>query len=195
MEPEITQVLEAVEQGESSSERLLPMVYDELRKLAAARMFKERANHTLQPTALVHEAWLRLAGGGDQEWDNRGHFFAAAAEAMRRVLIDRARSKQSAKHGGDWERVGIEFIDQASDAPDEVLMQVSEAVDILAEEDPKSAEFVKLRFFAGLTVEEASLACGISERTGHRYWRFARIWLLDFLKREGEAVPSVESGT
>jgi RNA polymerase sigma factor (TIGR02999 family) len=182
----ITRVLEAVGQGESSAERLLPMVYEELRRLARARMANERAGHTLQATALVHEAWLRLAGADDQEWSSRGHFFAAAAEAMRRVLIDRGRSKQAAKHGGGWERVGFEFIDRPSEAPDDVLIQVSEAVDALAVEDPSAAEFVKLRFFAGLTVEEASLVLGVSGRTGRRYWRFARSWLYNFLRREEE---------
>ena len=191
---DLTQILEAVSQGENSSKRLLPMVYEELRKLAHARMLKEQANHTLQATALVHEAWLRLAGSEEQEWDNRGHFFAAAAEAMRRVLIDRARSKGAEKHGGGWERVGIELIEQAGDAPDDVLLQVNEAVDALSEEDPEAAKFVKLRFFAGLTVEEASLALGISERVGYRYWRFARIWLLEFLQKEDDAASQKEVG-
>lgn len=187
---DITQVLEAVGQGEESSERLLPIVYQELRKLAQARMSRERGDHTLQPTALVHEAWLRLAGADNQEWDSRGHFFAAAAEAMRRVLIDQGRRKQAAKHGGGWERVGLEFIDQPSKAPDDLLLQVSEAVDALGDEDPSAAEFVKLRFFAGFTVEEAALALGVSDRTGRRYWRFARAWLYDWLNVEGDLPAS-----
>ncbi len=182
---EITVVLEAVSQGECSSERLLPMVYEELRKLAYARMANERAGHTLQATALVHEAWLRLARASDQEWSSKAHFFAAAAEAMRRVLIDRGRSKHAARHGGGWKRVGFEFIDQPADAPDDTLLLISEAVDALADEDPKAAEFVKLRFFAGLTVEEASLALNVTDRTGRRYWRFARVWLHEHLNREG----------
>jgi RNA polymerase sigma factor (TIGR02999 family) len=189
---DITLVLQAVEEGEQSSERLLPMVYEELRKLAHARMANERAGHTLQATALVHEAWLRLAGSGEQEWSNKAHFFAAAAEAMRRVLIDRGRSKQAVRHGGGWKRIGFEFIDRPAEAPDDTLMLVSEAVDALATEDPKAAEFVKLRFFAGLTVEEASLALGVTDRTGRRYWRFARVWLFEQLNREG-GLPSEES--
>jgi len=188
--PDITQVLAAVEQGERSSERLLPLVYEELRKLAYARMSHERGDHTLQATALVHEAWLRLAGTNDPQWDNRAHFFAAAAEAMRRVLIDHGRGKQAAKRGGGWERVGLELIDRPSEASDDLLLQVSEAVDALADEDPSAAEFVKLRFFAGLTVDEASLALGVTDRTGRRYWRFARAWLYDWFEREGEPSSS-----
>ena len=181
MGDDVTMILQAVEQGENSAERLLPLVYEELRKLAACRMASERSGHTLQATALVHEAWLRLAGSRDQEWENRGHFFGAAAEAMRRVLIDRARSRQTVKRGGDRERIDLEFIDLPADAPDDALLRVSEAVEILEIEDTKTAEFVKLRFFAGLTVDEASLALGISDRTGRRYWRFARAWLHDHL--------------
>lgn len=180
---DITRVLEAVEQGENSSERLLPMVYDELRKLARARMSRERSDHTLQATALVHEAWIRLAGSRDQEWENRAHFFGAAANAMRRILIDRARGKAAAKRGGGWERVDLALIDEPSEAPDDALLRVSEAVDILEREDAKVAEFVKLRFFAGLTVEEAALALGISDRTGRRYWRFACAWLHNHLSK------------
>ena len=183
---DITLILQAVEQGENSSVRLLPIVYEELRKLAYSRMSQERGDHTLQPTALVHEAWLRLAGSANQEWDNRAHFFGAAAEAMRRVLIDRGRSKQAAKRGAGWERVGLDLIDRPSEAPDDLLLLVSEAVDALADEDPSAAEFVKLRFFAGLTVEEAALALGVTDRTGRRYWRFARVWLCDWFRKEGE---------
>lgn len=180
---EMTQVLEAVQQGEHSSERLLPIVYEELRKLAAARMMHERADHTLQATALVHEAWLRLAGSGDQSWENRSHFFGAAAEAMRRVLIDRARGKKAAKRGGGWERLDFEFLDNPCEVPDQALLRVHEAVDVLEREDAQAARFVTLRFFAGLTVEEAALALGFSDRTGRRYWRFARAWLHDYLGR------------
>lgn len=180
---DITRVLEAVERGESASERLLPIVYEELRKLAASRMAREQPGQTLQATALVHEAWLRLAKASNQHWENRAHFFAAAAEAMRRVLIDRARGKQADKRGGHWERIDLAFIDQPSEAPDDALLRVSEALELLAGEDGKAAQFVKLRFFAGLTVEEAALALGISDRTGRRYWRFARAWLHDHLSR------------
>ena len=167
------------------ADMLLPLVYDELRRLAAAKMAREAPGQTLQATALVHEAWIRL-GGEEQSWDDQSHFFGAAAEAMRRILIDRARTKQAAKRGGGWQRLDLDFIDQPSEAPDEALLRVSEAVEVLELEDPKAAEFVKLRFFAGLKVEEAALAMGISDRTGRRYWRFARAWLHDHLS-EGDA--------
>lgn len=189
---DITRILEAVEQGECSSERLLPLVYDELRRLAQVRMAGERSGHTLQATALVHEAWLRLVGSGEQEWNGRAHFFGAAAEAMRRVLIDRGRGRQAARRGGGWKRVGFEFIDRPTEAPDDALLQVSEAVDALQSKDPVVAEFVKLRFFAGLTVEEACLALGVSDRTGRRYWRFARVWLFEYLNRENDRAASPE---
>jgi len=184
---ELTKVLESVERGESSAERLLPLVYEELRKLAASKMARERPGQTLQATALVHEAWLRLAGSKHHEWQNRAHFFAAAAEAMRRVLIDRARSKAAAIHGGGWQRVNLENIDLPAEADESLLLLIHEALDALAAEDSRAAEFVKLRFFAGLTVEEAALALGVTDRTGRRIWRFARAWLFDFLEEQDEA--------
>ena len=158
-----------------SAEEFLPLVYDELRKLAAARMAREAPGHTLQPTALVHEAWLRLSGDADPaHFDNRGHFFAAAAEAMRRILIDSARRKDAKKRGAGLQRVNLDDVDVAAKADDNTLLRLDEALEKLAKEDPPSAELVKLRFFAGLTTEQAAAALGISERTARRYWVFAR---------------------
>jgi RNA polymerase sigma factor (TIGR02999 family) len=166
-----------------AAEELLPLVYEELRKLAAHKMALEAPGHTLQPTALVHEAWLRLAGGAEPApFENRGHFFAAAAEAMRRVLIDSARRKEAHKRGAGLERVNLEDVDLAARADDATLLRVDAALEKLAREDPPSAELVKLRFFAGLTTEQAAAALGISERTARRYWFFARAWLHDELQ-------------
>jgi RNA polymerase sigma factor (TIGR02999 family) len=186
---DVTRILDAVGRGDpTAAEELLPLVYEELRKLAAHRMALEPAGHTLQPTALVHEAWLRLVEAENQSWENRAHFFSAAAEAMRRVLIDRARSKQAAKHGGGWERVGLEMIDAPARADEETLLRVNDSLEALAREDAKAAELVKLRFFTGLSAEEAAVALGVTDRTARRYWRFARAWLYERLSRE-------ESGT
>jgi RNA polymerase sigma factor (TIGR02999 family) len=160
-----------------SGEALLPLVYEELRKLAAARMAGEWDTSTLQPTALVHEAWLRLASSGPQHWQNRSHFFAAAAEAMRRILIDRSRRKHAAKRGGGLAKTELEQIDLAVDTQDEVLLRVDEALQSLRSVDPDCAELIKLRFFAGLNYQEAADALGISERTAKRLWRFGRAWL------------------
>lgn len=176
-------------EGFSSAEDLLPLVYAELRQLAAAKLAREQAGMTLQPTALVHEAWLRLTGGGAEaatgRWENRAHFFGAAAEAMRRILIDRARSKRACRHGGGLSRAELDELELPERAGDEVLLRVGEALAAMEREDPRSAELVKLRFFSGLGVEEAALALGISERTARRCWRFARAWLRDALSREG----------
>jgi len=167
---------------------MLPLVYAELRQLAAAKMARELPGQTLQPTALVHEAWLRLTAGGavspTDQWENRAHFFGAAAEAMRRILIDRARSKQAIRHGGGLDRLDLDEIEVPERAGDEVLLRVSDALAKLEMDDPRSAELVKLRFFSGLAVEEAALALGISERTARRCWRFARAWLRDALSRD-----------
>jgi len=185
---EVTQILEAVKRGDSkAAEELLPLVYEELRKLAGQKMAREAVGQTLQPTALVHEAWLRLAGGdGQAQFQNRGHFFAAAAEAMRRILIDRARSKRAAKHGGGWQRVELESIDAPAQANEDTLLGVSDSLAALAREDASAAELVKLRFFAGLSVEDAALALGVTDRTARRYWRFARAWLLDHLRHQNQ---------
>jgi len=183
---EVTRLLDRAQQGDpKAAEELLPLVYEELRKLAASKMAHEPVGHTLQPTALVHEAWLRLVGGARQaQFQNRAHFFAAAAEAMRRVLIDRARRKQAAHHGGGWRRVDLEMIDVPDQADEDTLLRVNTALAALAREHAKVAELVKLRFFAGLGVEEAALALGVTDRTARNYWRFARAWLHDELGRE-----------
>ena len=164
-------------------QELMPLVYDELRKLAAARMAAESDNCTLQPTALVHEAWLRLMGTQHPAWQNRSHFFAAAAEAMRRILIDRARAKQAIKRGASSKPVDLEQIDLAVVSDDECLLQVNEALEKLSEVDQQSAELIKLRFFVGLRYDEAAEALGISERTAKRCWTFGRAWLYRELQR------------
>ena len=175
---EVTRILDALQKGSpQAGDELLPLVYEELRKLAAVRMANEAAGHTLQPTALVHEAWLRLVGDEKPEFDGRAHFFAAAAEAMRRILIDRARRKRAMRHGGGQARVNIEQIDLASPDTDDQLLAVNEALDKLAAQDPVEAELVKLRYFAGLTTDEISRLLGISERTARNYWAHARTWL------------------
>jgi RNA polymerase sigma factor (TIGR02999 family) len=157
---------------------LLPLVYDELRKLAAARMASESPDHTLQPTALVHEAYLRLVGPADgSRWDGRGHFFAAAAEAMRRILVDAARRKRREKHGGGWGRISLDAAQPAAPDPHHDLIALDTALTRLAAEDPQAARLVELRHFAGLSVPEAARALGISPRTADRVWAFARAWL------------------
>ena len=181
----ITQVLRAMEAGEPrAAERLFAVVYDELRQLAAAKMARERPGHTLQPTALVHEAWLRLGGDAQPAWQNRRHFFGAAAEAMRRVLIGNARRKHSARRGADVEHIAIDVEEIAVAAPvqEEDLLRVHEALDRLAAEDARKAELVKLRYFVGMSIEEAASVLGISERTAKREWTYARAWLGDVIE-------------
>jgi RNA polymerase sigma factor (TIGR02999 family) len=168
-------------QPQSPSE-LLPLVYEELRKLAAHKLAHEAPGQTLQPTALVHEAWLRLVRSDGQQFDNRGHFFAAAAEAMRRILIERARRKSAQRHGGGLQRVDLTEIDLPERASDDLLLRVDTALEGLARENARAGELVKLRFFAGLTMEQAAEALGITDRTARRDWRFARAWLCDALK-------------
>jgi RNA polymerase sigma factor (TIGR02999 family) len=167
-----------------AAEELLPLVYDELRKLAGHKLAHEPAGHTLQPTALVHEAWLRLVGAAAPRWDNRGHFFAAAAEAMRRLLIERARSKARARHGGHLERVALDQVTVAIQDPAETVLAVHEALDRLAATDPLKAEVVKLRYFVGLNHAEIARALGLSEPTVRRHWAFARAWLYAELRTE-----------
>ena len=175
---EVTRILEAIERGEpKATEELLPLVYEELRKLASYKMAHEAAGHTLQPTALVHEVWLRLAGAENQRWQNRGHFFAAAAEAMRRILIERARRRQRIRHGGGQNRVDIDEVEIAASGSDERLLQIHEALDRLAVEDPVKAEVVKMRFFVGMADREVAEVLGLSERTVERHWAFAKLWL------------------
>jgi RNA polymerase sigma factor (TIGR02999 family) len=159
------------------AQELLPLVYDELRKLATARMAGQWETSTLQPTALVHEAWLRLNGTKEQTWENRAHFFAAAAEAMRRILIDHARRKHADKRRAGTQRVDLSQVDVAVQADDELLLRIDEALERLTAEDAEAAKLVKLRFFVGMDYEEAARALGISERTAKRHWTFARAWL------------------
>ncbi|MBI2926728.1 MAG: sigma-70 family RNA polymerase sigma factor [Verrucomicrobia bacterium] len=162
-----------------AADELLPLVYAELRQLAASKLAREPAGHTLQPTALVHEAWLRLVENKNPKFENRAHFFAAAAEAMRRILIDRARQKRTPRHGGDQQRVELEEVPVACPGEDDQLLAVNEALDQLAAEHPREAEVVKLRYFVGMTNEEAAEAMGISARTAKYYWTHARAWLYD----------------
>lgn len=175
---DVTQILHAIEQGNKvAADQLLPLVYEELRKLAAARMVNEAPGQTLQPTALVHEAWLRLVGSENPKWDGRGHFFAAAGEAMRRILIDNARRKRAQRHGGGQQRMDLQDVEIAAAARDEELLAVNEALDQLAAQDAQIAELVKLRFFIGLTNKETAEILGVSEPTVERRWAFARAWL------------------
>ncbi len=175
---EVTRILSAIVSGDpGAAERLLPLVYDELRRLAAARMADEKPGHTLQPTALVHEAYLRLVGGGERAWDSRGHFFAAAAEAMHRIVVEAARRKSRLKHGGGLERVEVELADLPTRLPAEDLVALDDALVRLEQIDPVKARLVTLRYFAGMTIEQAAEALDISRVTAHRYWTFARAWL------------------
>ena len=166
------------------SEQLLPLVYAELRKLAASRMNAERPDHTLQPTALVHEAYLRLAGDRERPWANRAHFFAAAAEAMRRILIDHARAKQGPQRGGGRRRLPLDVVDLATTGDPDQIMALDEAIARLERQDPDAGRVVRLRFYAGLDIEETGLALGISPRTVKREWAFARAFLLRELERD-----------
>jgi RNA polymerase sigma factor (TIGR02999 family) len=176
---EFTRMLDRVQQGElKAAEELLPLVYDELRKVAAHKMANELAGQTLQPTALVHEAWLRLAGNEMRVWDGRAHFFAAAAEAMRRILIERARRRLAAKRGGGIQPLDVDAIEIPSPASnDEDLLRINEALEKLARVDPRKAELVKLRYFVGMNFEEASSALGIAVPTAKQWWAYARAWL------------------
>jgi RNA polymerase sigma factor (TIGR02999 family) len=175
---EVTRVIEAIHQGDAeAADELLPLVYEELRRLAASKMANEAPGNTLQPTALVHEAWLRLVGNDNPKFAGRAHFFAAAAEAMRRILIDRARRKCALRHGGGQQRMDIQQLDLGSPSADDQLLAVNEALDRLAAQDPTEAELVKLRYFVGLTTEEAASLLDISPRTARNYWAHARTWL------------------
>ena len=187
---DVTLLLQAVRRGDdAAAEKLFPLVYDELRQLAAAKMARERPGHTLQATALVHEAWLRLGGEVNVEWDSRGHFFSAAAEAMRRILVDHARRRLAARRGGAAEHVDIDGLEIAGGAAqtDDELLAVNEALDKLAAVAPERAELVKLRYFGGLTMPEAAATQGVSLATAERHWTFARAWLHRELKRQPPA--------
>jgi RNA polymerase sigma factor (TIGR02999 family) len=175
---EITVILNAIEKGDSkAAEELLPLVYEELRKLAASKLALQSPDQTLQPTALVHEAYLRLLGDGSHSWQDRRHFFAAAAEAMRHLLVNRARRKAAVRHGGCWRRVDLDDVVVAAKTTDDNILLISEALENLTAHDPVAAELVKLRFFAGMTFREAAEVLGLSERTAKRYWAYARAWL------------------
>ena len=180
---DVTRILESIQHGDpKAADELLPLVYGELRKLAASRMANEAPNQTLQPTALVHEAWLRLVGKDNPQFANRAHFFSAAAEAMRRILIDNARRKRALRHGGDQQRVDLENLEVAAPGDDDQLLAINEALDKLATQNKAEAELVKLRYFVGMTLEEASEVLGISARTADNYWAHARAWLFHEIK-------------
>ncbi|MBL8817452.1 MAG: sigma-70 family RNA polymerase sigma factor [Planctomyces sp.] len=181
---DVTRILSAIERGDpSAADKLLPLVYEELRRLAAAKLSKEKPGQTLQPTMLVHEAYVRLVDVDQpQQWNGRGHFFGAAAEAMRRILVEKARRKQSQKHGGDLRRVELDDAAAAIENPVEDLLALDEALTRFEQKWPDKARLVKLKYFAGLTIPEASAAMGISTATAERYWKFARAWLHSELK-------------
>jgi RNA polymerase sigma factor (TIGR02999 family) len=183
---DVTRILSAIEQGDpQASEQLLPLVYEELRKLATQRLMDEKPGQTLQATALVHEAYLRLVGAQKvQRWDSRGHFFAAAAEAMRRILLNRARDKKRGKRGGERRRVDLDQIEIALDTNDAQLIALDEALTELAVEDPDAARLVNLRFFAGLTLKDAAVSLGLATRTAERQWAYARAWLFTRLRSD-----------
>jgi RNA polymerase sigma factor (TIGR02999 family) len=180
---EITLVLQAIGRGDGqASNELLPLVYEELRRLATSRMAQEMAGQTLQPTALVHEAWLRLVGDGDRNWQNRAHFFAAAAEAMRRILIETARRKSRLKRGGGQLRLDIEGLDLAAATPDDRILLIDDALEQLKAEDPERARIVMLKFFGGLTNQEVAEILNVTERTVERQWAYAKAWLFQAIK-------------
>jgi RNA polymerase sigma factor (TIGR02999 family) len=190
--PDVTGILLAIEEGDPRAvEQLLPLVYDELRNLAAAKLAREKAGQTLQPTALVHEAYLRLVGpAGGRAWDSRGHFFAAAAEAMRRILIENARRKRRQKRGGALRRVELDPAKLSYVSPADDLLDLNDALDALATEDPQAAQFVKLRYFAGVSVEEAAEMVGLSRSAACEHWAYARAWLHRRLRASGDGLGS-----
>jgi len=179
----LTRILDEIQQGkEKAADELLPLVYEELRKLAANKMAREAPGQTLQPTALVHEAWLRLTGDESKTWDSRGHFFAAAAEAMRRILIERARAKSRLRRGSRAEHVPLELVTVASDDPPETVLAINDALERLTARDPFKADVVKMRYFIGLSQDEIAHALGVSEPTVRRHWSIARAWLYAEMK-------------
>jgi len=183
---DLTVILQRVGRGEElPADRLLPLVYGELRKVAGAKMARESAGQTLQPTALVHEAWLRLGGDAQPAWQNRAHFFSAAAEAMRRILIESARRRRAVRHGGGLEKVSSDAaaLDIAAPAADEELLLLHEALDALAAHEPRKAELVKMNYFIGLSLEESAQVLGISTRTAERDWAYSRAWLFNEIER------------
>ena len=187
---DVTRILSAIDQGDpSAAEQLMPLVYEELRRLAAQKLAREKPGQTLQPTALVHEAYLRIAGVHEYRWDNRGHFFAAAAEAMRRILVENARRKRRRRHGGGRIRVGLHESQLAVDEPSEVSLALEEALAKLAAEDPMLAELVKLRFYACFTMPQVACVLGIPLRTAERYWTYARAWLHSEIRQQETSDP------
>jgi len=183
---ELTCILDRAQHGDAkAAEELLPLVYDELRKLAVGKMASQPAGQTLQPTALVHEAWLRLETSGKQQWESRRHFYAAAAQAMRHILIERARKKQRVRHGGEADRLDLDEIEIAAPTDDERLLQINTALEELALVAPEKAEVVKLRFFVGLEENEIADLLQISPRTVERYWSYAKAWLFDHISQAG----------
>jgi RNA polymerase sigma factor (TIGR02999 family) len=189
---DVNRILNAIERGDAgSSEELLPLVYHELRRMAAHKMSAEGPGHTLQPTALVHEAWLQLVDTPSQSWQNRAHFFGAAAEAMRRILIARARRKGAQRRGARAEHVDFDEIEIASPAPDDQLLALNDTLDRFAALEPKQAELVKLRYFVGLKISEAAEILGISEATAKRWWTYARAWLFEDIQHRtaGSSLP------
>jgi len=183
---DVTRILNAIEGGDpKAGEVLLPLVYEELRILATQKMLQERPGQTLQATALVHEAYIRLVEGQNQSWQNKGHFFKAAAEAMRRILVESARRKQRQKHGGEHHRVDLEKVDSPAKSGSEDLLALDEVLMKLSNQEPLKADLVKLRYFAGLTSEQSAKALGISKATADRYWAYARAWLLNEVRKSG----------
>lgn len=184
---DLTRLLVRVEHGDPrAAEELLPLVYAELRKLAAQKMAREAPGHTLQPTALVHEAWLRISGNEPSKWNGRDHFFAAAAEAMRRILIENARRKRALRHGGNRQRVEIEKLQIPAELKEDQLIALDEALELLSQQDKVKAQVVKLRFFVGLTNEEIADILGLSAPTAKRYWAYARAWLYREMRNQQE---------
>ena len=182
---EVTQILNAVQSGDAkAADELLPLLYRELRRIAADKMSNEAHGHTLQPTALVHEAWLRLVGSNQQAWPSRAYFFAAAAEAMRRILVEHARRKQSLKRGGEFEREELNESSIVLTAPPDELLAVNDALERLATEDPAAAELVKLRYFVGMTMEEAASSLDMATRSAERLWTYARAFLQREIRRQ-----------
>jgi RNA polymerase sigma factor (TIGR02999 family) len=183
---EVTRILQSIEQGQTgAADELLPLVYRELRELAARKMAHEPPGHTLQHTALVHEAWLRMVGREAPRFENRAHFFAAAAEAMRRILVESARRKNRLKRGGEWTRVTLDDVQLATESDPAILLGIDQALEKLAREHPEKADLVKLRFFVGLSIPDAARALNISETTAKRHWAFARAWLYGELAGDG----------
>lgn len=183
---EITQLLHAAGRGDTrASEELLPLVYQDLRRQAAAQMAREAAGQTLQPTALLHEAWLRVDGGHGRQWQNRAHFFGAAAEAMRRILIENARRKSRLKRGGDLVRVDAGQIELAATTPDEKILLINDALERLQAQDPEKAQVVVLKFFGGRTNQEVAESLAVTERTVERHWAYAKAWLFQHIRTHG----------